>query len=160
MQVTRISQRGGAVTLINVFTVATENQQRLLDVLVEATEPVMRGLPSFVAANLHKSLDGTKVANYTQWRSQEHFGDARGFRGSHEHAESRRDRRKVRAAPVRGLLRQRGSKFLGPRSREPMSRQQKRPPVKSGGRTLLSLRRYLVFQHVRPQLQERRIDDV
>ncbi len=72
---TRISQRGGAVTLINVFTVATENQQRLLDVLVEATEPVMRGLPSFVAANLHKSLDGTKVANYTQWRSQEHFGE-------------------------------------------------------------------------------------
>ena len=33
----------------------------------------MRGLPGFVSANLHKSLDGTKVANYAQWRSREHF---------------------------------------------------------------------------------------
>ena len=27
----------------------------------------------FVSANLHKSLDGTKVANYAQWRSWEDF---------------------------------------------------------------------------------------
>jgi hypothetical protein len=26
-----------------------------------------------VSANLHKSFDGTRVANYTQWRSQEVF---------------------------------------------------------------------------------------
>jgi heme-degrading monooxygenase HmoA len=71
--VTSISQRGDVVSLINVFTVAPEDQQRLLDLLVEATESVMRGLPSFVSANLHKSLDGTKVANYAQWRSREDF---------------------------------------------------------------------------------------
>ncbi len=70
---TRISQRDEVVTLINVFTVAPENQQRLLDVLVEATETVMRGMPGFVSANLHRSLDGTKVANYAQWRSREGF---------------------------------------------------------------------------------------
>ena len=70
---TRISRRGDVVTLINVFTVAPEDQQRRLDVLVEATESVMRGLPGFVSANLHKSLDRTKVANYAQWRSQEDF---------------------------------------------------------------------------------------
>jgi heme-degrading monooxygenase HmoA len=71
--VARISQRGDVVTLINVFTVAPEDQQRILDLLVEATESVMRGLPGFVSANLHKSLDGTKVANYAQWRSREDF---------------------------------------------------------------------------------------
>ncbi len=70
---TRISQRGDVVTLINVFTVAPEDQQRLLDLLAEATESVMRGLPGFVSANLHRSLDGTKVANYAQWRSREDF---------------------------------------------------------------------------------------
>ena len=70
---TRISQRGDVVTLINVFTVAPEDQQRLLDLLVEATESVMRGLPGFVSANLHRSLDGTKVTNYAQWRSREDF---------------------------------------------------------------------------------------
>ncbi len=52
------------MTLINVFTVAPENQQRLLDVLVEPTESVMNGLPGFVSANLHASSDGTKVTNY------------------------------------------------------------------------------------------------
>jgi heme-degrading monooxygenase HmoA len=71
--VTHISQRGDVVTLINVFTVAPEDQQRLLDLLVEATESVMRGRPGFVSANLHRSLDGTKVANYAQWRSREDF---------------------------------------------------------------------------------------
>ena len=61
------------MTLINVFTVAPEDQQRLLDLLVEATESVMQGLPGFVSANLHKSLDRTRVANYAQWRSREDF---------------------------------------------------------------------------------------
>ncbi|MBA3424809.1 MAG: antibiotic biosynthesis monooxygenase family protein [Rubrobacteraceae bacterium] len=70
---TQISVQGGVVTLINVFTVEPENQQRLLDVLVEATESVMNGMPGFVSANLHKSHDGTKVVNYAQWRSKEDF---------------------------------------------------------------------------------------
>ena len=61
------------MTLINVFTVGPEDQQRLLDLLVEATESVMRGLPGFVSANLHKSFDGTRVANYAQWRGREDF---------------------------------------------------------------------------------------
>ncbi|MGH3148690.1 MAG: antibiotic biosynthesis monooxygenase family protein, partial [Rubrobacter sp.] len=29
--------------------------------------------PGFVSANLHRSLDGTKVTNYAQWRSREDF---------------------------------------------------------------------------------------
>ena len=70
---TTISTRQDVVTLINVFTVAPENQQRLLDLLVEATESVMNRLPGFVSANLHTSLDGTKVTNYAQWRSREDF---------------------------------------------------------------------------------------
>jgi hypothetical protein len=27
-------------------------------------------MPEFVSANIHKSVDGTRVANYAQWRSQ------------------------------------------------------------------------------------------
>jgi antibiotic biosynthesis monooxygenase (ABM) superfamily enzyme len=70
---TTISTQQDVVTLINVFTVAPEDQQRLLDLLVEATESVMKGLPGFVSANLHTSLDGTKATNYAQWRSREDF---------------------------------------------------------------------------------------
>jgi heme-degrading monooxygenase HmoA len=70
---TTISTESDLVTLINVFTVAPERQQELLDVLIEATEQVMRFQPGFVSANLHKSLDGQHVANYAQWRSVEDF---------------------------------------------------------------------------------------
>lgn len=70
---TTISTERDIVTLTNVFTVAPADQQRLLDLLVEATDSVMNRLPGFVSANLHKSIDGTKVTNYAQWRSREDF---------------------------------------------------------------------------------------
>jgi quinol monooxygenase YgiN len=67
-------QKGRDVlTLINVFTVARENQQKLADLLVEATEKTMKRQPGFVSASIHRSLDGTKVVNYAQWRSQADF---------------------------------------------------------------------------------------
>jgi len=56
------------VTLVNVFTVSPERQQQLADLLVEATRTVMNQLPGFVSANIHRSLDGTTVVNYAQWR--------------------------------------------------------------------------------------------
>ena len=61
------------VTLINVFTVEPEDQQRLVDVLIQATEAVMNKLPGYVSANIHRSLDGRRVANYAQWRSRDAF---------------------------------------------------------------------------------------
>lgn len=70
---TRISEDQDLVTLVNVFAVAPENQQRLVDLLVEATETVMSKQPGYVSASIHKSLDGTRVTNYAQWRSREDF---------------------------------------------------------------------------------------
>ena len=70
---TTISKDKRVVTLVNVFTVAPENQQRLIDMLVEATEKTMKRVPGFVSANIHRSLDGVRVANYAQWRSREDF---------------------------------------------------------------------------------------
>jgi quinol monooxygenase YgiN len=61
------------VTLINVFTVERANQQRVLDLLVNATEKTMKNLPGFVSASIHKSLDGVRVVNYAQWRRQADF---------------------------------------------------------------------------------------
>jgi heme-degrading monooxygenase HmoA len=70
---TTISPQQPLVTLINVFTVEPENQGRLVDLLVEATEQVMRHLPGFLSANIHRGLDGRRVANYAQWESREAF---------------------------------------------------------------------------------------
>lgn len=72
-KLTTISKTADVVTLINVFVVEPENQQLLVDLLVEATEDTMCKLSGFVSANIHKSLDGTKVINYAQWRSVEDF---------------------------------------------------------------------------------------
>jgi heme-degrading monooxygenase HmoA len=70
---TTITTANDVVTLINVFTVEPQQQQRLVDVLVTATETVLGKQPGFDSANFHKSLDGTRVANYAQWRSREDF---------------------------------------------------------------------------------------
>lgn len=66
-----ISQDNNVCTLINVYTIDPERQQELLDLLIDATEQVMKKLPGFVSANFHKSLDGTRVSNYAQWESKE-----------------------------------------------------------------------------------------
>jgi quinol monooxygenase YgiN len=68
-----ITEDSDIVTLINVFSVAPEDQQRLVDVLVEATWAVMRNKQGFISANIHRSLDGRRVTNYAQWRSKEAF---------------------------------------------------------------------------------------
>ncbi|MEJ1959354.1 MAG: antibiotic biosynthesis monooxygenase family protein [Nitrosomonadales bacterium] len=62
-----------AVILINVFAVDPENQQQLIDLLIRATEGSVRNAPGFISAKLHRSLDGTKVTMYAQWRSDEDY---------------------------------------------------------------------------------------
>ncbi len=67
----RIGREMGVVTLINVFEVAPEDQGRLVELLVRATDEVMSERPGYVSANIHRSFDGTRVTNYAQWRSRE-----------------------------------------------------------------------------------------
>jgi len=68
-----ISKDDKLLTLINVFTVGPTNQQELVALLVEATQRSVRHVTGFVSASLHRSLDGTKVAMYAQWRSLEDY---------------------------------------------------------------------------------------
>lgn len=43
-----------------------------MSLLARAARPISK-LPGFISANIHCGLDGTKVANYTQWKSVEDF---------------------------------------------------------------------------------------
>jgi quinol monooxygenase YgiN len=70
---TTISKDAKLVTLINVFTVEPANQQRLVDLLVRATDTSARHAPGFVSSALHRSLDGTKVTMYAQWQTIEDY---------------------------------------------------------------------------------------
>ncbi|KNB53415.1 antibiotic biosynthesis monooxygenase family protein [Streptomyces caatingaensis] len=68
-----ISPDGELFTLVNVFTVEPENQQRLCDHLAQVTEDLIRHMPGFVSANFHLGHDGRHVVNYAQWRSEADF---------------------------------------------------------------------------------------
>jgi quinol monooxygenase YgiN len=60
------------LTLINVFKVHPEKQDSLVELLKRANTTVRRA-PGFVSASLHRSLDGTKVTMYAQWKSLEEY---------------------------------------------------------------------------------------
>jgi glycerol-3-phosphate responsive antiterminator len=67
------SDNNDVSTLINVFVVDPHDQKKLVTLLEQATEPVICTLPGFISTNIHKSLDGTRVVNYAQWKSKEDF---------------------------------------------------------------------------------------
>jgi quinol monooxygenase YgiN len=71
--VTTPSASDKSVILINVFTVDAANQQKLIDLLTRATEDSVRHAAGFISARLHRSLDGTKVTMYAQWRSAQDY---------------------------------------------------------------------------------------
>jgi heme-degrading monooxygenase HmoA len=68
-----IAAEAPVITLINVLEVPPERESELVEILETATHEVMRHVPGFVSATIHRSLDGTHVANYAQWRSFEDF---------------------------------------------------------------------------------------
>ena len=70
---TTISKDDKLVTFINVFTVEPANQQRLVELLGRATDASVRHAHCFVSSALHRSLDGTKVTMYAQWRTIEDY---------------------------------------------------------------------------------------
>jgi quinol monooxygenase YgiN len=67
-----LSLDNNLTTVIIIFTVKPEQQQELINTIKEFLATV-KTQPGFVSANLHKSLDGVKVANYAQWDSMEAY---------------------------------------------------------------------------------------
>jgi quinol monooxygenase YgiN len=66
----------GASRLVNVFTVDPARQIELVDALDAATREIFVRLPGFISANLHTSLDRTRVINYAQWASEQQYAEA------------------------------------------------------------------------------------
>jgi heme-degrading monooxygenase HmoA len=69
---TTIQEGRNILTSIDVFTVEdSSNQERLIDMLKDATQQILIKHQGFISANIHKSLDGSKVINYVQWENKE-----------------------------------------------------------------------------------------
>lgn len=61
------------ITVIIIFSVEPERQQELVDTIVEFVETAVKHQLGFVSSSIHKSLDGVRVMNYAQWKSQEDY---------------------------------------------------------------------------------------
>jgi quinol monooxygenase YgiN len=68
-----VSHNQEGIVLINVFTVESGDQDRLVHLLTQATEGFVNRAAGFLSARLHRSLDGTKVTMYARWRSLEDY---------------------------------------------------------------------------------------
>ena len=66
-----IDAKAQLTTLINVFTVAPADRDRLIALLKEGTEAWISKVPGFVSSSLHVSHDCRRVVIYGQWRSAE-----------------------------------------------------------------------------------------
>ena len=66
---TTIRAGGGVTTLVNVFTVEPDNQQKLVDLLKEGTASFFSRMPGFISSSVHRSKDGRRAVNYAQWLS-------------------------------------------------------------------------------------------
>ena len=71
------SENDSTVTFINVFTVTQANQQRLIDLLIRATDGFVNRAPGFISATLHRGIEGTKVTMYARWRTMEDYQSMR-----------------------------------------------------------------------------------
>lgn len=68
---------GDVATLVNVFTVEPDNQQKLVQLLKEGTETFFSKQPGFISSSVHASKEGRRAINYSQWASA---GDIENFR--------------------------------------------------------------------------------
>ena len=57
------------LTVIILFKVKDNQQMAVIEKVKELFE-IVKQQPGFVSANLHRSLDGVKVANYAQWENE------------------------------------------------------------------------------------------
>jgi heme-degrading monooxygenase HmoA len=77
----KIEANDRLITFINVFEVLPEDQARVVALLTEVTNAHVTRQRGFVSCALHRSMDGTKVAMYAQWRSLEDYEAMRSVPG-------------------------------------------------------------------------------
>lgn len=68
-----IAKNNDVITVIVIFAVEPERQQELIDNIVEFLTTVVKQQPGFISSSIHKSIDGVRVMNYAQWKTQEDY---------------------------------------------------------------------------------------
>jgi predicted ribosomally synthesized peptide with nif11-like leader len=68
-----IDKNDGSTVVMVVFSVDPSQQQQLLDNIMAYGGADVSHQPGFISSTLHKSIDGRRIVNYTQWRSREDY---------------------------------------------------------------------------------------
>lgn len=71
MKLATIEPNTKLTTLVNIFTVAPEDCDRLALLLKEGTDAWICKIPGFISSTLHVSRDKQRIVIYGQWRSVE-----------------------------------------------------------------------------------------
>ena len=66
-----IRQQADYVTMINYFRVAPADQEEFAQIEAEEVDKYGVDMDAALAASFHRSLQGSRVFNYAQWRSKE-----------------------------------------------------------------------------------------
>ena len=77
-------------TVMVIFSVSPEHQQEILNHCLEIA-PVFADHPGFISQNVHRSLDGSQIVNYLQWRSRKHHEACMESQDMHESTQKLRD---------------------------------------------------------------------
>jgi quinol monooxygenase YgiN len=72
-QMPTIAKNNDVITVIIIFAVEPQRQQELVDNIVEFVEKGVKHQPGFVSSSIHKSIDGVRVMNYAQWKTEEDY---------------------------------------------------------------------------------------
>ena len=76
-RLTMLDPGAGYIMTMNIYTVAPERVEEVLEYLVRSATETVRYVPGFVSMNFHVSLDRTQIVNYGQWKSREAMAAAR-----------------------------------------------------------------------------------
>jgi heme-degrading monooxygenase HmoA len=66
---TTIRADANMTTLINILSVEPDNQQKLVELLKDATDGLFSTFAGWISTSLLRSHDGKRVVIYSQWRS-------------------------------------------------------------------------------------------
>ncbi|OUL22247.1 antibiotic biosynthesis monooxygenase family protein [Nostoc sp. 106C] len=68
-----LDQKKNVTTVMVVFSVEPSQQQELLDHIMTYGGSQVKYQPGFISSTLHRSIDGKRIVNYTQWQSREDY---------------------------------------------------------------------------------------
>jgi quinol monooxygenase YgiN len=76
------------LTMFNIYEVRKAKQQKLIDLLDCAAKELAHKSSGLISFVIHRSLDGMRVVNYSQWESREAFESALADPAARKHIEA------------------------------------------------------------------------